>query len=163
MLPTTTGIESCNRHIHQSHRQRALRPIGRAVAAGNKSFAGPPQTCLLQITGMIPLYLPHTVPARGRQQRTRNKHRTHVLDSYYRGHPARSATNIKRSGDSGVAPPGSRSTGTAMAPCNKSSAGPQQSQLDAAGFSLSLPPPLGGTVPDPTIASAICMFSTPLP
>ncbi len=41
-----------------------------------------------------------------------------------------------------------------MTPGNKSSAGPPHSQLDAAGFNLSLPPPLGGTVPDPTIASA---------
>ena len=37
-----------------------------------------------------------------------------------------------------------------MAPGNKSSAGPQHSQMDAAGFNLSLPPPHGGTVPDPT-------------
>ena len=37
-----------------------------------------------------------------------------------------------------------------MAPGNKSSAGPPHSQMDAAGFNLSLPPPHGGTVPDPT-------------
>ena len=50
-----------------------------------------------------------------------------------------------------------------MAPGNKSSAGPPHSQLDAAGFNLSLPPPLGGTLPDPTIASAVSMFPMPCP
>jgi hypothetical protein len=53
-----------------------------------------------------------------------------------------------------------------MTPGNKSSAGPPHSQLLRvwlaginAGFNLSLPPPLGGTVPDPPIASALSMLN----
>jgi hypothetical protein len=53
--------------------------------------------------------------------------------SDYRGHPARPAPNNKRNRDSGVSPPGPRTTATAMTPNSKSSVGPTHSQLDAHG------------------------------
>ena len=140
-----------DRILQQAHTSVAQTACPATDRKGSGS-AGPPapQTCSPQ-TCLVPLYLPHTVPARGRQQLTRNKHRTHVLKVRLTiaGIPP-GPPNNKRNRDSGVAPTGPRPTGTAMAPGNKSSAGPPHSQMDAAGFNLSLPPPLGGTVPDPT-------------
>jgi hypothetical protein len=150
------------------------------VAAGNKLRAGQQQTCLFQssITRMVSLYLPHTVPARGRHRRTQTRITCTSLKcgpDYCRRHwhcrsPARPAPNEKRNGDSGVTPPGPRTTATTMTLGNKSSAGPPHSQLRRvrlaginAGFNFSSPPPLGGTVPNPPVASEESMLSMPLP
>jgi hypothetical protein len=141
------------------------------VAAGNKSLAGPPQTCLLQSLGwyrsICRILCQHEGDSSGHE--TSIAHTSFKCGSDYRGHPARPAPNNKRNRDYGVASQGLCPTGTAMAPGNKSSAGPPHLQLRRvllagtnAGFNLLLPPPLGGAVPDPPIASAVSMFSMPL-
>jgi hypothetical protein len=139
-LPTETCIEPCNRHIHKSHRRRshrrrALRPIGRAVAAGNKSRAGPPQTCLLQSLGWFRSFCRLLCQREGDSSgRETSIARTSLkCGSDYRGRlghcPARPAPNKKCNGNSGVAPPGPRgraqqelhpATNQAQARCTRS-------------------------------------------
>ena len=115
------------------------------MVPGNKSSAGPPHSQMDAAGFNLSLPPPHggTVP----DPTTSIGRLWHCF--------ARPAPN----NNSGVTPPGPRTTATAMTPGNKSSAGPPHSKLRRvrlagtnAGFNLLLPPPLGGTVPDPPIA-----------
>ena len=121
-LPTREDDRILNRHIHQSHRRRALRRIGRAVAAGHKLRAGPPQTCLFHSLGWYRSICRTLCQREGDSSgRETSIARTSLnCGSDYRGHPAGPAPNRNRN--------------STRQQIKHRPAAPLHSQLDAAGF-----------------------------